>query len=104
MYQCRITILARPTAPCAAKDNRCFHLAACPHLQEGQTFLAKEWGVRPEELCPSAWLDIRRYVGAIMSSGTTSTAIACCTGGFRSVVFRLERAEEEPGCVSDAAL
>jgi len=96
MYRCRITVLARPTAPCAAKDDHCFQLASCLHLQAGQTFFAEEWSVRPEELCPSAWLDIRRYVGAIMSNGTTSTAIVCCTGGFRSAVFKLERAEEEP--------
>jgi uncharacterized repeat protein (TIGR04076 family) len=105
MYQCRITVLARPTAPCPAEDKRCFQIAAaCPHIQEGQTFLAKEWGIRPEGLCRSAWLDICRHVGAIMSSDATSTAIVCCTAGFRSAVFRLERVVEESGCASDAAL
>jgi len=71
----------------------------CDRLQEGQEFIAE--GVNmPEGFCSWAWTDIQKYVLTLARGGNflgvnPGTFVTCCTDGFRPVVFKLERLEQE---------
>ena len=66
---------------------------------EGQEFITDLVRI-PEGFCPGAFADIFRYVSALRSGANypwmkeKGTVLACCTDGFRPVVFRLERIED----------
>jgi uncharacterized repeat protein (TIGR04076 family) len=69
-------------------------------LAEGQEFTADSPGEVPEGFCAWAWANIHKEIVAIMSGGSLTpwvnqerVAIACCTDGFRPVVFKIERVE-----------
>lgn len=72
----------------------------CLLMSEGDTFIYEGDAVKPEGLCPWAWIDIYRGVSAI-SSGATYTPwnnrdgyqILCCTDGVRPVIFSVEKME-----------
>lgn len=77
----------------------------CPAFEEGDSFLYRSWsGAVPEGFCPSAWIDIQGKVQLVQSDGRypedwvipAGAAIACCTDGYRPVVFKLERVSDEP--------
>ena len=74
--------------------------AVCPMFAEGQTFVVDMTGV-PEGFCPAAVGDIFRFISGLRSGANypwmnePGKVLACCTDGFRPVVFRLERVEEE---------
>jgi uncharacterized repeat protein (TIGR04076 family) len=73
----------------------------CPHFEEGQEFILDSWGVPPEGFCAWAWADIHKYILFVMGGGSYNSpwveqdgaAIACCTDGYRPVVFKIERIE-----------
>jgi len=82
----------------------------CPVFAEGDTFYYKPWsGAVPEGFCPSAWIDIQPKLQLVQSEGRypgdwvipEGAAIACCTDGYRPVMFKLEpdpkRPENEAG-------
>jgi len=83
------------------EKSKARNLAPCPHLAERQEFTADSPGVVPvEEFCAWAWANIHKEIIAIMSGGSLTpwvkqagVAIACCTDGFRPVVFKIERVE-----------
>ncbi|MFA5585181.1 MAG: TIGR04076 family protein [Saccharofermentanales bacterium] len=71
----------------------------CPVFEVGQTFIT---GMdMPEGFCSWAWDDIHKLVFAVLAEGNFDaifpqsgkedrTAIACCTDGYRPVIFHLE--------------
>ena len=71
----------------------------CRHFEVGQEFLTSleaPWEM-PDGFCGWAWTDIHKYVLAIVCGGNFApwvkekgTAIACCTDGYRPVVFKIE--------------
>jgi uncharacterized repeat protein (TIGR04076 family) len=104
--KCKITVLKRIACQDIAdeymgQDYKEMDMMPCPYLKEGQEFISDNWGKPPEGFCGWAWADIHKYIIQIMSGGNFNTyvekkgvAIACCTDGFRPVVFKIERIEE----------
>lgn len=67
----------------------------CERLHEGQRFMA-QGAEMPEGFCCWAWVDIQKYVLTLARGGNflgtkPSVFVTCCTDGFRSVLFKLER-------------
>lgn len=106
MRKCKITVLKRMVNQDLIDEymgdeykNR--DLFPCQNFEEGQEFVTGSWGVPPEGFCTSAWGAIRGYIGVVINGGDLTpwvkqpgTAIACCTDGYRPVVFKIERIEE----------
>ena len=108
MYEVKITVLKCLAHPDlveeymgdAVKPAR----LASPHcgvFKEGQAFVLGDPSEVPEGFCAWAWADIHREILAISSGGNLDPwlkrpglAIACCTDGFRPVVFKIERGNE----------
>jgi uncharacterized repeat protein (TIGR04076 family) len=71
----------------------------CPIFNVGDEFVAREDFV-PEGFCRWAWADIFRDVVCLSGGGNYShirrkgVMISGCTGGLRSVIFKLERMRE----------
>lgn len=71
----------------------------CPLFKVGDEFIARE-DVVPEGFCRWAWADIFRDVICLSCGGDYShikqkgVMISGCTGGLRSVIFKLERIQE----------
>jgi len=69
----------------------------CDRLREGQAFVSRGANM-PEGFCSWAWVDIQKYVLTLARGGNllgvpAGTCVACCSDGFRPVIFRLERRE-----------
>ena len=78
----------------------------CPVFEEGQEFIWPAKGenrnAAPEGFrCAGAWDDIYRHITVLAFGGRhpwmdqDGKYLACCTDGFRQVVFLLERLDEE---------
>jgi len=105
MYKCRITVLKRLVNQelvdqYMGDEYRARQIVPCPNLHDAQEFIADSPGAPPEGFCAWAWANIHKEIVAIMSGGDLApwvkqpgTAIACCTDGFRPVVFKIERLE-----------
>lgn len=105
MHKCKITVLKRMAnhdlvQEYMGEEYKARHLAPCPNLADGQEFIADSPGVAPDGFCAWAWANIHKEIVAIMSGGSMTpwinqdrVAIACCTDGFRPVVFKLEWVE-----------
>jgi len=74
----------------------------CDLFKEGQEFVldfAKDNPVMPAGFCPGAFMDLYRWIHALRFGADfpwvkeKGKVVACCTDGFRPVVFRLERLE-----------
>jgi len=71
----------------------------CPAFTEGQEFIVSN--EMPKGFCQGAWADIYRHITVLRWGGhypwmnEKGKYLACCTDGFRPVVFRLERLEDE---------
>ena len=68
----------------------------CDMLEEGQEFVSEGGGRIPSGFCSWAWADIHKYAmalarGADFVGVKPGLFIACCTDGFRPVIFKLER-------------
>jgi uncharacterized repeat protein (TIGR04076 family) len=66
-------------------------------LSEGQEFVA-EGANMPLGFCSWAWCDIQKYVLTLARGGDfigsrPGVTVACCSDGFRPVIFKLERLE-----------
>ena len=62
-------------------------VAPCDVLGDGQEFAVEDWDTLPEEFCQWTWEDIRKAELA----EELGTVVACCTDGFRPMVFEIER-------------
>jgi len=70
--------------------------AQCSVFEQGQEFILEKPD-KPANFCSWAWADIHKDLIAIMGGASfpwinrEGAAIACCTDGFRPVVFKIER-------------
>jgi len=73
----------------------------CQVVEETQEFIVGDDGLMPEGFCGSAWNDIYRKYRHLSLSGDfpwvkkKGTIVTCCTDGFRPVIFKLERIEDD---------
>ena len=108
MYKIKITVLKRMANPdliaaYAGDKVREERLVSpqCGTFTDGQEFLLSDPSEVPDGFCAWAWADIHREILAIAGGSDLTPwikkpglAIACCTDGFRPVVFKVERMEE----------
>ena len=104
--KCKITVLKKLYNPDIVKQYSNFgeDHGPCTAFSEGQTFIS---GIdMPEGFCGWAWDDIHKIVLAALSGANFNTlvenctkddkgCIACCTDGYRPVVFYIEAISEE---------
>jgi uncharacterized repeat protein (TIGR04076 family) len=101
MAKAKITVLKRMYNPDLVdeyiKDTQ--GMGPCRLFEDGQVFIQEGWRP-PEDFCPWAWADIHKEIILIRRGGDQgglkqkNTAIACCTDGFKPVVFKIERIED----------
>ena len=106
MYKCKITVLKRyydeELAKAYGADSS---YGKCRAFEEGQVFYTNKLGGKPEGFCEGAWRAIYHFTFAL-AHGTQEFfdgnwvnfpgAICCCNDGLRPVIFKVERAEDEP--------
>ena len=101
MAKARITVLKRMVnrdliQEYLGEDNE---MGPCGLFEDGQEFIQEDWRP-PDGFCPWAWADIHKEIILVRRGGSQGgqmqegTAIACCTDGFKPVVFRIERIED----------
>lgn len=95
----KITVLRRLLLEDAAQQYGAGTWARCSRLQDGQEFLVcgKDLAM-PDGFCSWAWADIHKYVLTLARGGNfvgskPGKTVACCTDGYRPVIFALERAD-----------
>jgi uncharacterized repeat protein (TIGR04076 family) len=93
----RITVLKRTLQRDALEQYADSIWPPCERFTEGQVFVSKGANM-PEGFCSWAWADIQKYVLTLCRGGNflgsrTGVTVACCTDGYRPVVFGVERIE-----------
>jgi len=63
-------------------------VAPCDKFVDGQEFVVEDWGTPPPGFCEWAWTDLGPKIAL---AGEVGVAVACCTDGFRPVVFEIRR-------------
>jgi uncharacterized repeat protein (TIGR04076 family) len=91
----RITVLKRTFNPDAVARYGEGTWAPCERLSEGQVFISTGANM-PDGFCPWAWADIHKYVLVVARGGNhdgrrPGTNVACCSDGYRPVIFAIER-------------
>jgi len=93
----KITVLRRLLIEDAVREYAANEWAPCSRLTEGQEFIVsgKDLGM-PEGFCSWAWADIHKYVVTLARGGNflgskPGKTVACCTDGYRPVIFAVER-------------
>ncbi len=104
MRRCKITVVAKKRFDdiiegySSHKDDH----PACDCMAEGQVFYSENFCM-PSNFCGWAWGDLERFVHVAMTGGDYARAgiggdepgiIACCTDGYRPVVFLLEGVDD----------
>ena len=62
--------------------------APCDLFEDRQVFAVEDWSTCPEGFCEWAWADIQTKIALAERLGVV---VACCTDGFKPVVFEIER-------------
>jgi len=87
---CKITVLKKTIHQDLYKQIRGKEGKLCGVFEEGQEFILTSPYKPPEGFCQWAWADIRQFIlGAWF--GREDATVACCTDGFRPVLFKVER-------------
>lgn len=87
---CKITVLKKTIHNDLYKEIRGKEGKLCTLFEEGQEFILTSPYKPPEGFCQWAWADIRQFIlGAWF--GREDPTVACCTDGFRPVLFKVER-------------
>ncbi len=99
MSKVKITVLKRTIFPDVVDEFLSSGTSPCEIFQDGQEFILDSVTVPPEGFCAWAYADIHKYIVLVKYDGNfglkqEGTAIACCTDGFRPVVFKIERVEQ----------
>ena len=94
----RITVMKRLLLQDVVEANAAGPWAACDRLHDGQQFISSDANM-PEGFCSWAWVDIQKYVITLARGGNfigskPGRTVACCSDGYRPVIFRIERLEE----------
>lgn len=91
----RITVLKRTFNKDEVDKYADSQWMPCQMLKDSQEFITD--GIfMPPGFCSWAWSDIEKYVqvlahGADLSGSKPGMTVACCTDGYRPVIFKLER-------------
>ncbi|MCP4543536.1 MAG: TIGR04076 family protein [Chloroflexi bacterium] len=98
MPNVKITVVKRTIFQDVADKYAPREFTPCGVFQDGQEFIIDSDIVPPEGFCAWAYADIHKYIMLVRLDGNPrlkheGTAIACCTDGFRPVVFKIERIE-----------
>ena len=78
------------------EEKKAKGFGVCDAFELGQEFILEKPNI-PEGFCAWAWADIHKDIIAIMGGADfhwinkEGTSIACCTDGFRPVIFKIER-------------
>lgn len=103
MTAVKITVVKRTLQTDVVEALGGVSVKPCDYLREGQEFIGGF--TMPEGFCAWAWSDISKMVVSLMAGANFNrglfekwmkdgkTAVACCTDGFRPVIFKLERIE-----------
>ena len=87
---CKITVLKKTIHQDLYKEVRGREGKVCGLFEEGREFILTSPYKPPEGFCQWAWADIRQFIlGAWF--GREDAMVACCTDGFRPVLFKVER-------------
>jgi len=87
---CKITVLKKTIHNDLYQKYRGKEGRLCTVFEEGQEFVVTSPYKPPEGFCQWAWADIRQFILGVYF-GREDTVVACCTDGFRPVIFKLER-------------
>lgn len=98
MPDVKITVLKRSIFPNVVDEYSPWNTGPCDMFHDGQEFVVDSDIRPPEGFCAWAYSDIQKYIMLLRLDGNPrlkheGTAIACCTDGFRPVVFKIERVE-----------
>lgn len=105
MSKVKITVLKRIANQDLAElymgdETKAKDILPCPRFEEGQAFVTDDPSTPPDGFCGWAWVDIHREIFSILRGADLrpwtkepGMAVACCTDGFRPVVFKIERAD-----------
>ncbi len=100
MAKAKITVLKRMVNPDLINEYLGGEgMGPCGLFEDGQVFIQEDWKP-PDGFCQWAWSDIHKEIILIRRGGDQGgpmpkgTAIACCTDGFKPVVFKIERIED----------
>lgn len=93
----RITVLERTLYPDVVARYAEGAWQPCDRFAEGQAFISKGANM-PDGFCSWAWADIHKYVLVVARGGNhdgrrSGTNVACCSDGYRPVIFAIERLE-----------
>ena len=88
--QCKITVVKKTLFQDLYKKYANREGNICSVFEEGQEFLMTSPYNPPEGFCAWAWADLRAAIHAVQFGGRESS-VACCTDGYRPVVFHVER-------------
>lgn len=96
MPKVKITVLKRMIHPDVVDEYASWNMVPCQVFKDGQEFIVEDDTVLPQGFCAWAYADIHKYIMLTRLDGNPrlkqeGTAIACCTDGFRPVVFKIER-------------
>lgn len=91
--RCRVTVLKKEYYKEYYEQYKGKPGKPCPLFEVGQVHILKNWWGPPKGFCEWAWADMRPFVQQIFNG--KEVTVVCCTDGFRPVVFKLERFEEE---------
>jgi uncharacterized repeat protein (TIGR04076 family) len=86
----KITVLRRMANYDLIEEYEHRTVAPCGLFKDGQEFAVEDWGCCPEGFCKWAWADLAKKIALAEELGVV---VACCTDGFRPVVFEIERSE-----------
>ena len=94
-----ITVVRRLLHDDLLREHAESNWGPCERFKEGERFVSQRVNM-PEGFCSWAWADIQKYVMTLARGGNfigvrPGRYVTCCTDGFRPVVFKLERIEEQ---------
>jgi len=88
MKKCKVKVVNKLIFQDLYKKHRGSEGKICSAFEEGQEFILDSPWSAPEGFCQFAWADIRMYIMAVCF-GNPETTVACCTDGFRPVIFEV---------------
>ena len=107
MARVKVTVVKRcncndlfPDGPPVAYADKLQEGPQCPVFKEGQEFIIDDAHAVPEGFCAWAHANIHTLTMHLFMGGSCDWAnprtatLACCTDGFRPVIFKLERIED----------
>jgi len=91
----KITILKKTFNRDAVDECASGPWEPCSTFKDGQEFTV-DGLFMPQGFCSWAWADIEKYVQVLVHGGNFSGSkegmtVACCTDGYRPVIFKLEK-------------